>query len=254
MAAALTGEVIDPRQFGEKYAVDCPEIPQPQQFRTDDGMILPPLEPDAAQKVEIIRGSTIVKPPAGEKLPDPLSGRIAIKVGDKITTDHIMPAGALLKYRSNVPEYAKHVFANMEAEGEKTFAERMGELKAQDVGGVILAGESYGQGSSREHAALCPMHLGVRVVIAKSIERIHQANLVNFAILPLLLEDPKDYDRLEPNDDLQFTALHEAIRAAETLTVRTKKGFEFTCRLALTSRQRKIMEAGGLLNFTRAES
>ncbi len=248
VAAALTGEITDPR----KLSVPYPKIPSVTKFLIDDGMIIPPLSAEQSADVEIIRGPTIVKPPAGQRLPEKIDGEVLIKVGDKITTDHIMPAGTLLKLRSNVPEYAKHVFAPLNEPGLPTFAERAMAAKQEGRAGVVVAGDSYGQGSSREHAALCPMYLGVRVVIARAVERIHQANLVNFAILPLTFAEPGDYDRIEAGDRLVIEDVAGAIASAETVTVgNATKGFDFTCRVSLSPRQRKILVAGGLLNYTR---
>jgi aconitate hydratase len=252
VAAALCGEIADPRDLGELVGVEYPQIAEPEAFSIDDGMIIPPLEPQQSAEVEIIRGSTIVKPPAGDKLPDPLTGKVVIKVGDKITTDHIMPAGALLKYRSNVPEYAKYVFNCFNEDGAETFADRAIAVRDAGAKGVIVAGDSYGQGSSREHAALCPMHLGVGVVIARAIERIHQANLVNFAILPLTFVDAADYDRISDGDELTAGGVHEAIVSGDTVTVtNVSQGHDFVCKVSLAPRQREILAAGGLLNFTR---
>ncbi len=248
VAAALTGEITDPRKLLAAY----PQIPQVDKFLIDDGMITPPLSPDETAGIEIVRGPTIVKPPAGQPLPEKIDGEVIIKVGDKITTDHIMPAGTLLKLRSNVPEYAKHVFAPLNEPGEPTFAERA--ISARDDGraGVIIAGDSYGQGSSREHAALCPMYLGVRVVIAKTVERIHQANLVNFAILPLTFAQAGDYDRIDAGDRLEIEQLDSVIASSGTVTVHNAtKGFGFTCQVNISPRQREILAAGGLLNYTR---
>ncbi|MBT7171652.1 MAG: aconitate hydratase, partial [Phycisphaerales bacterium] len=158
----------------------------------------------------------------------------------------------LLKYRSNVPEYAKSVFNCFDAEGQPTFAERCLALKADGKASIIVAGDSYGQGSSREHAALCPMYLGVRVVIAKAIERIHQANLVNFAILPLTFASAADYDAIEQTDQLEIAGLAAAIASGETVTVQNKtKGTSFECIVNLAPRQREILTAGGLLNYTK---
>ncbi len=252
VAAALTGEVTDPRTLTEKLGINCPQIEMPESFLIDDGMIQQPLPESEAAKVEIIRGRTIVKPPSGEVLPDNLTGEVVIKVGDKITTDHIMPAGALLKYRSNVPEYAKYVFNCFNEEGKPSFADRGLACKAKGIGGIVVAGDSYGQGSSREHAALCPMYLGIKVVIAKAIERIHQANLVNFAILPLVFDDPVDYERIDADNILEIANTAQAIAAGDTVTVRNvSKNFEFVCKVQLAPRQRKILAAGGLLNYTR---
>ena len=252
-AAAVTGEIVDPRTLPERLGVDCPAVTRPERFPVDDALIQPPLSEAQAGAAEVVRGATIVKPPGGESLPDTIAGRVAIKVGDKVTTDHIMPAGPLLKYRSNVPRYALHVFECFNEPGEPTFAERC--LAGRDAGqaGIIAAGNSYGQGSSREHAALCPMYLGVRVVIAGSIERIHHANLVNFAILPLTFADEGDRDRVEKGDELVIEGVHQAIDSGQAVTVRNvTKGFEFVCGVHLAPRQRRILAAGGLLNYTRS--
>jgi len=251
VAAAITGVVTDPRTLTE-CGIPCPRVDAPQSFLIDDNMLQPPLPEEQAAKAEILRGSTIVKPPAGEPLADTLHGTVLIRVTDKITTDHIMPAGALLKYRSNVPEYAKYVFDCFNEPGEPTFAERALSVKGDGRAGVIVAGDSYGQGSSREHAALCPMYLGVRVVIAQTIERIHQANLVNFAILPLRFADPAVYAQLDAEDELLIEGVEAAIRSADAIVVRNEtKGFDFVCEITLAPRQRKILAAGGLLNYTR---
>jgi aconitate hydratase len=253
IAAALTGEVTDPRKLAsEPWNLQPPAIDMPAEFKHDDSMLQAPAEPAEAADIEIIRGSTIVKPPAGEPIGDTLTARVAIKVGDKITTDHIMPAGSLLKYRSNVPEYAKYVFDCYSEDGLPSFADRCLALKSQGVASAIIAGDSYGQGSSREHAALCPMYLGVKVVIARAIERIHQANLVNFGILPLTFVEADSCDAIEAEDELQIDGLDEAIASGQTVTVRNvTKGSEFVCNVNLAPRQRTILAAGGLLNYTR---
>ena len=248
VACALTGEMTDPRSLG----MDYPAVELPESFLLDDSMIQQPPPPEQAEQVEIRRGPTIVKPPAGSPLPETLDGEVLIKVGDKITTDHISPAGSLLKYRSNVPEYAKYVFAPLNVEGEETFAERALAVKDDGRAGIVVGGDSYGQGSSREHAALCPMYLGVRAVIAKAIERIHQANLVNFAILPLTFANPDDYEGIDRGDRLVLDGTGEAIASAERVTVRNEtKGTSFQCNLTLGARQREVLAAGGLLNYTR---
>ncbi len=252
LAGALTGEITDPRELPEKFGIDYASISAPEQFRTDDRLILDPLSGDQAQAAQIVRGASIVKPPRGEALPDSISGPVLIKVGDKITTDHIMPAGSLLKYRSNVPEYAKYVFWPLNEDDKPTFAQRA--LEARDAGkhGIIVAGDSYGQGSSREHAALCPMYLGVKAVIAKAIERIHQNNLVNFAILPLVFHDESDYDGIEQGDDLEIKDISQAVESGKTVEViNHTRSKEFVCDVVLSPRQRKILAVGGLLNFTR---
>jgi aconitate hydratase len=166
-----------------------------------------------------------------------------------------MPAGTYLKLRSNVPEYAKVVFNCFNEPGEPTFAERALELKGKGVGGIIVAGESYGQGSSREHAALCPMYLGVRAVIAKSMERIHRANLINFCIVPVQFADPADYDRLEPGDELTIEGLREAVQDKDEVRIARADGsFAFTGKLNLSARDREILLADGLLSYTRKKT
>jgi len=252
VVSALTGRVTDPREAAESLGLDYPAVSPPERFLVEDSMLQPPLPPEEAAAVQVIRGSTIVKPPAGEKLPDALTGEVLIKVGDKVTTDHIMPAGSLMKLRSNVPEYAKHVFACYNDPDGPTFAERAEVARAAGRAGVVVAADSYGQGSSREHAALCPMYLGVRVVIAKAVERIHQANLVNFGILPLTFADGADYDRIEPGDELAIEGVGALIASAEAATVRdVTRGFAFEVAVRLAPRQRQILAAGGLLHHTR---
>jgi aconitate hydratase len=252
VAAALTGAISDPRDLTEKLGIAYPRIEAPRHFEADDRFILPPVPAERAAEAHVIRGSTIEPPPRGEPLPESLRGPVLIKAGDKITTDHIMPAGSLLKYRSNVPQYARYVFNCFNEAGKPTFAERALEAKKRGDSGFIVAGDSYGQGSSREHAALCPMYLGVKAVLARTIERIHQANLVNFAILPLTFAEAKDGDRIECGDELVLPGVAEAVAAAETVTVRNvTKGCDIRCNLKLAPRQRKILAAGGLLNYTR---
>ncbi|MHC4983471.1 MAG: aconitate hydratase [Planctomycetota bacterium] len=252
VASALAGQIADPRELAEEMDLSYPDIESPDSFMIDDGMIQAPAPQPGAADAEVHRGPTMVKPPAGRALPDELAAVVLIKVADNVTTDHIMPAGGLLKYRSNVPEYSKHVFSCFNEKGKPTFAERA--AKAGDAGkfGAVVAADSYGQGSSREHAALCPMYLGVGVVIAKTIERIHHANLVNFGILPLTFCRASDYDCLEQDDELAITGVRRAIKSGETVTVRNvTRDFEFACNVCLTPRQRKILAAGGLLNYTR---
>jgi aconitate hydratase len=251
VATALTGRLTDPREL-TAMGIEYPQVDVPAKYTIDDNMIQPPVCACMAEQVEVFRGASIVKPPRGEKIPDNLRGVVLIKVGDKITTDHIMPAGTLMKYRSNVPEYAKYVFNPFNEKGKPTFAQRALATKSSGQAGVIVAGDSYGQGSSREHAALCPMHLGVKIVIAKAIERIHQANLVNFGILPLTFANAADYDRIQPGDELAVEGLGQTIASAQTVTIRNAmQKFDIVCQAGLAPRQRKILAAGGLLNYTR---
>jgi aconitate hydratase len=224
----------------------------PGKFLIDDNMIQKPLPPQQAKGVKVLRGSTIVVPEAATKLPDTLRGKVLLKCGDKITTDHIMPAGTFLKYRSNVVEYSKYVFNCFNEPEKPTFAQMAIELKKKGIAGIVAAGESYGQGSSREHAALCPMYLGVRVILAKNIERIHKANLINFCVLPAEFENPADYEKINPDDELKAENLNDAIKSADFINIKDKTGgFEFRCRLNLSARDRQILLAGGLLNFTK---
>jgi len=255
VAAVLTGKITDPRDLSARMGIAYPKIKLPREFNIDDSMIEPALSEENARRVEVLRGRTIVVPEAPTPLPAKLAGRVLLKCADKITTDHIMPAGTFLKLRSNVPEYAKVVFNGFNEPGKPTFAERSLELKSKGIGGIIVAGESYGQGSSREHAALCPMYLGVRAVIAKSIERIHRANLINFCIVPIRFADPADYDRLAAGDELTIDDLLGAIRSSDTVTIRKKDGsLTFTGKLELSARDRDILLAAGLLNYTRQKA
>jgi aconitate hydratase len=252
VASVLTGRITDPRELPRLLGIEYPKIEMPGEFIINDNMIEAPLSEKKAAKAEVIRGATIVVPEAPTKLPEKLQGQVLIKCGDKITTDHIMPAGRFLKLRSNVPEYAKAVFHYLNEKGKPTFAERALELKKKGIAGVIVAGESYGQGSSREHAALCPMYLGVRAVIAKSIERIHKANLINFCIVPITFAEPGDYDKIKPGDRLQIDKLLEAIKSSDEVEIIDKtSSFEFVGRLELPERERKILLSAGLLNYTK---
>jgi aconitate hydratase len=252
VASALTGKITDPRELTGVFSIEYPEIELPAEFTIDDSMIEKPLPAEKAKKVEILRGPTIVVPKSPQPLPKKLEGQVLIKVGDKITTDHIMPAGTFLKLRSNVPEYAKYVFNCFNEPGSASFAERALELKKASIGGVILAGQSYGQGSSREHAALCPMYLGVRAVIAKAIERIHKANLINFCIVPIEFANPDDYGKINSGDELVIEDLPAAIKEGDEITIVNKsRNFDFAGRLHLSGRDREILLSGGLLSYTR---
>ncbi|MGN0853202.1 MAG: aconitate hydratase [Kiritimatiellia bacterium] len=236
-AAALTGRVEDPRA----HAVRA--VPAPKKFPVDDAMFLyRKTAGRGVRKTEIVRGPNIAPVPKGVALPDACKGVCAIKVGDKITTDHIMPAGARLKFRSNVPQYAKFVFEPCDA----NFHDVCMANKAKGLANVIVAGESYGQGSSREHAALCPMYLGVKAVIAKSIERIHRANLINFGIVPLIFDDPKAYDARTAGETLELTNLKAAIAGDGKVVVKASRG-TFTATAALSAREKRLILCGGLL-------
>ncbi len=255
VASVLTGRITDPRRLPDLFGIKYPKIELPHEFVINDNMIEKPLSEKEAAKIKVLRGPTIVVPEAPPPLPEQFQGAVLIKCGDKITTDHIMPAGPFLKLRSNVPEYAKVVFNCFNEQGKPTFAQRTLELKEKAIAGVIVAGESYGQGSSREHAALCPMYLGIRAVIAKSIERIHKANLINFCIVPIEFAGPADYDKIKPGDRLQIDNLLEAIKSSDEVKIINKTGsFEFVGNLVLSTREREILLSAGLLNYTRKKA
>jgi aconitate hydratase len=238
VAAALTGVMTDPRDLGKPIAV-----PMPEKFLIDDRMVLPPAK--LPEKVAIIRGPNIKPLPINKPLPDTLEGELLLKVEDNITTDHIMPAGAkILPLRSNIPEIAKHVFEVV----DETFASRA----IQKGGGFIVGGENYGQGSSREHAALAPMHLGIKWVLTKSFARIHKANLVNFGILPLTFENPEDYKKFDQHDHLRIKNVISLLKANQPLVIENlTKNTTVTASYDLSDRAIDIILAGGLLNYTR---
>jgi aconitate hydratase len=219
-------------------------VAEPTEFAIDDSMFIFPTT--ELKDTGVFRGPNIGEPPANEPMSESLKGVGALKVGDKITTDHIMPAGVRLKYRSNVPKYAQYVFEHV----DPTFPARCLENRAKGVHNVIIAGDSYGQGSSREHAAMCPMYLGVKAVLAKSFERIHAANLVNFGILPLLFANPADYDRIEAGKNLSAPAWRQALEQGKPILLQVEGQAPVECTYALSERQRRILLAGGLLNFT----
>ena len=238
-ATAVSGVLTDPRTLGKPPAVAPGAGPV-----IDDGLFVAPAADGSA--VTVVRGPNIGAPPRSEALVDALAGQVTLKVGDKVTTDDIMPAGALLRLRSNIPEYAEHVFEGVDA----GFAGRASGLRDAGRAAFVVGGLSYGQGSSREHAAICPRYLGVRAVIAKSLERIHAANLVNFGILPLVFADAADYDRLSAEDVLEMSGLLKAVAEAETLEIaNTSRACTVRVRLELTERARGILLAGGLLNM-----
>ncbi|MBD3296912.1 MAG: aconitate hydratase, partial [Candidatus Omnitrophica bacterium] len=241
---ALNGKFVDPGKMPEE---DFPRFKTPETFRVDDSMIIPP--PEDPSGIEVLRGPNIGDPPSNEPLSDPVSGEVAIKVGDKITTDHIMPAGSRLKYRSNVRKYSEFVFEGV----DPGFSVAAADIRDRGEAVFIVAGESYGQGSSREHAALCPMYLGVKAVIAKSFERIHAANLVNFGILPLFFIDPGDYEQVDKGDSLEIGGLRKKLDKDEDICmIKTADSVEIPLGYVLSGRQKEILIAGGLLNYTRS--
>ena len=238
-ASALFGVFTDPRVLGT-----APEIALPDCFKINDNMIDPPAPKEKAKDVEILRGPNIKPIPKGKAPDENLTAEVILKVGDNITTDHIMPAGAkILPFRSNVPKLSEFCFTVC----DRDFPER---AKAKG-GGVIVGGHNYGQGSSREHAALVPLYLGVKAVIAKSFARIHRANLINFGILPLEFKNEADYDTLALGDGIKIDGLFDAVVGGTDITLTTESGAKIPLSLELSDRQRKILAAGGLLNFTK---
>jgi len=241
--SALTGYLTDP---GEVLG-DEPEFSLPESFLINDNMITPPAPPEEAASVEILRGPNIKPFPKTAPLPETLDASCALKVGDNITTDHIMPAGAkILPLRSNIPAISRFCFAVC----DKDFPDR-----AQALGkSIIVGGSNYGQGSSREHAALAPLYLGVKAVLVKSFARIHRANLINAGILPLTFVNEADYENISQGDRLVIEGLREKIRSGAPLTVRnTSKGIDIPVFCELSHRNRRILLAGGLLDYTREQ-
>lgn len=237
VAAALTGEITDPMLLGS-----MPEIKMPEKFKIDDSAVIPPASPEDADRLPILRGPNIKPFPDSKPLEDSLAAPLVLKVGDNITTDHIMPAGAkILPYRSNIPHLSQYCFAVC----DETFPER-----AKAAGeSIIIGGNNYGQGSSREHAALVPLYLGVRAVIAKSFARIHAANLINAGIVPLTFADPDDYDKLAQGDALRIDDIYAGLDSGSLTLKDSSSDIEIKLSCSFTDRQKAILKAGGLLKY-----
>ena len=254
VAAALTGYITDPRKLSlmDKDAdvnVEVNElgvsVNMPDSFLIDDSAIIPPLAPEEAEQIEIMRGPNIKEFPSGESIADTISAELVLKVGDNITTDHIMPAGSkILPYRSNIPHLSQYCFGVCDA----TFPER-----AKRAGkSIVVGGSNYGQGSSREHAALVPLYLGVKAIIAKSFARIHVANLVNAGILPLTFANADDYDLINQGDILELKGIHDGMKNGGIVLFDKNSGLEVELKVDLSSRQQDILKAGGLLKYVAA--
>ena len=239
-ASAIAGVFTDPTTLGK-----APEVALPEKFTVNDNLIELPASPEEAKSLTVERGPNIKPIPKGEAPAEDLSCKLILKVGDNITTDHIMPAGAkILPYRSNVPKLSEYCFTVC----DKDFPERA----RREGGGVILGGANYGQGSSREHAALVPLYLGIKAVISKSFARIHMANLINFGIVPMTLANEDDYDKISEGDDIAIEGFAEAIRGKDSATLVDKtNGARVPLVLTLSARQREILLAGGTLNYTK---
>ena len=236
VAAALTGKITDPRELG----INFPEVKQPKQYYIDDSMFVKP-----SYAAEVFHGPNIKPPPRNTQMPERLKAIVTVKLGDKITTDHIIPAGSVSRYRSNIPKSSEFVFTNIAPD----FLPKCKEARARGMAAVIVAGTSYGQGSSREHAALCPMHLGVRAVIAKSIERIHLANLVNFGIVPLMFKNNEDFEKIQSNDELEILRFQDALWQFEFEVINRTQQDLFSVYHNLTPRQTEILLSGGQVNY-----
>lgn len=242
VAAAIYGEITEPEKLGE-----IPKVDMPEKFKVDDNLIISPASENEAGNVEILRGPNIKEFPKGDTLRDSFKSKVSLKVSDNITTDHIMPAGAkILPYRSNIPHLSQYCFEVC----DKDFPAR---AKAEGKS-IIVGGENYGQGSSREHAALVPLYLGVRVVIAKSFARIHEANLINAGIMPLTFENPKEYDEIFQGDEISIENIFEGIDSGKLIlkNLRTSREIKTVCNF--THRQRAILKAGGLLSYVATEA
>ncbi len=236
-ASALAGEIINPMTLGEMEKIELPS-----EFKINDASIVKPLAQEEAEKVEIIRGPNIKEFPKSKVLTDEIEAELILKTGDNITTDHIMPAGAkILPYRSNIPKLAEFCFEVV----DESFPKRALEAKSS----IIVGGDNYGQGSSREHAALVPMYLGVRAVITKSFARIHIANLINSGIIPLTLENPKDYEKLTQGDKLKLSNIMESLESGKMYLENLTTNEKITLICDYTTRQKEILKAGGLLSY-----
>ncbi len=242
VAAALTGEIYNPMLLG-----DMPTVTMPESFKIDDSAIILPASEAEADSIEIQRGPNIKKFPDTYPVTDEISAPLVLKVGDNITTDHIMPAGAkILPFRSNIPYLSKFCFAVC----DESFPER---AKAQG-NSIIVGGSNYGQGSSREHAALVPLYLGVRCVIAKSFARIHVANLINAGILPLTFKNADDYDKLSQGDELSVCNIYEGMDSGEITLVNKTKNESYTLNCSFSERQKEMLKCGGLLGYTKEKN
>ncbi|MDR1709085.1 MAG: aconitate hydratase, partial [Candidatus Accumulibacter sp.] len=241
VAAALTGRLIDPSEANLSWQ----DIPLPETFPVDDSMFD---YPDFTG--EIVKGPNFGPAPQTPPPGDEIAGAAAIVLGDDVTTDHILPAGGLMKYRSNIPKYSEYVFSQIDPE----FSARCHVIADSGRSPVIVGGLGYGQGSSREHAAICPMHLGVRAVIAKSMERIHRANLINFGILPLYFVRPEDHADIGAGDELAIAGVFALIDSGTGTVRNTTKGKDIPVSLPLSERQKDILKHGGLLRYTKARA
>lgn len=241
--SALTGVFTDPRTLG-----DAADITLPEKFTINDNMIVPPADEKDMDSIEVLRGPNIKPFPVSKPLAETIDAKCSLKVGDNITTDHIMPAGAkILPLRSNIPKISEFCFAVC----DEKFHDRALELGKS----IIVGGSNYGQGSSREHAALAPLYLDVKAVIVKSFARIHMANLINAGIVPLTFANESDYDKIDQMDELKIENIGKQIANGKVIKVtNVTKGFDFEVNADLSDRQKEMLYAGGLLNYTKQNS
>ncbi len=252
VACAIAGEIIDPRKLAQKEGIKWIRVEMPERFPYGDEAFIPPLPEEEARSVEIYRGPNIKPLPEFDEMPERIEGEVSLIVGDNITTDHIMPAGAkILPLRSNIYAISEYVYHYVDPE----FVSRAKKIRDQKgKANIIIGGENYGQGSSREHAALAPRFLGVRAVIAKSFARIHHANLVNFGIVPLEFVDKEDYNKFSLGDEIEIPELIEKLKAGKEVVVINKTtGEEILCKYNLTPKQISVLLAGGLLNWIKSK-
>ena len=244
-AAVLSGSLLDPRKLDMPY----PDVKMPKRFVVDDGLLIfPAAHPE---EINIYRGPHMGGVPSSTALPERLFGEVTIKLGDKVTTDHIQPSGTRMKYRANAAEYAKYTFEIV----DPSFYDRACKIRDMGKHNIIIAGGGYGQGSSREHAALCPMFLGVRAVVAKSIERIHRSNLINFGIIPFTFQTEEDHEWIEQGNVLEVPNIRQAIESSnEAAIVNKTKDRTFRVTIDLSERERKTILAGGTIPYTKNSS
>ncbi|OGI10342.1 MAG: aconitate hydratase [Candidatus Margulisbacteria bacterium GWF2_35_9] len=248
LASALTGKITDPEIYFKNTKIN---FTQPTKYINNNSLLISPLADSDRKHIKILKGPNIGDPPINDRLSDNLSLKCVIKVEDKITTDHIMPAGPYLKYRSNIGKYSEVVFINVDPD----FAKNCRNNVSSGYKNIIVGGQSYGQGSSREHAAICPMHLGVKVVLVKSIERIHRANLINFGIIPLIFKKGDDYDSIGKGDELLIENIIKQLKAGQSVTVinKTKNG-TYSTDTTFSDREIDYLIAGGKLNLLQRQA
>jgi aconitate hydratase len=250
-ASALTGRITDPREWAEAEGVACPVIEDPaDRAGWDEKLLVPPRSPEESRRTELVKGPNIVTLPGLEGPPHTLEAPVLLRMGDDISTDEILPAGSkILPFRSNIPAISDFTFGQV----DESYPERARETR-ESGGHVVVAGVNYGQGSSREHAALAPRYLGLRLALVKEFARIHRQNLVNFGVVPAVFTDEADYNGIEQGDVLRIKGIHAAIRSGAELEVENiTKGATFRARVPVSEREREILLAGGITSWVSAD-